>query len=298
MARKRKGRPINGWLITDKPAGMTSARVVAKVIELTGAAKAGHGGTLDPMATGVLPVALGEATKTTAYVMGGTKVYRFTVRWGEARDTDDAEGVVIETSAARPDKAQIRAALPDFSGVISQLPPVYAAIKVGGKRAYALARQGAAVELAPRQVTIDGFELLRVVDTDHAAFEVTCGKGTYVRALARDLAVRLGTVGHLSELRRTRVGEFSESAAISLDNLGALGHSAALSVHLRPIETALADIPALAMTEQQAGRLRHGQTVQVVCEEPGLVRATADGRLVALAEVDDGRARPVRVFNL
>ena len=298
MARRRKGRRIHGWLIIDKPPGMTSARVVAKVLELTGAAKAGHAGTLDPMATGVLPVALGEATKTTAYVMGGAKVYRFTVRWGEARDTDDAEGVVSETSAARPDEAQIRAALPDFTGTISQVPPVYAAIKVGGQRAYALARQGETVELAPRQVTIDGLELLRVVDADHAAFEVVCGKGTYVRALARDLAARLGTVGHLSELRRTRVGEFRESDAISLDKLSALGHSAALSAHLRPNETALADIPALAMTEQQAGRLRHGQAVAVDCEEPGLVRATADGRLVALAEVNDGTARPVRVFNL
>ena len=298
MARKRKGRPIHGWLVIDKPPAMTSARVVAKVLESTGAAKAGHGGTLDPMATGVLPVALGEATKTTAYVMGGTKVYRFTVRWGEARDTDDAEGVVTETSEARPDEAQIRAALPDFTGVVSQVPPAFAAIKVGGRRAYALARRGEAVELAPREVTIDRFELLRVVDADHAAFEVVCGKGTYVRALARDLAARLGTVGHLSELRRTRVGEFREGDAISLDNLAALGHSAALSTHLRPVETALADIPALAMTEQQAGRLRHGQAVQVDCEEPGLVRATADGRLVALAEVNEGTARPVRVFNL
>ena len=298
MARRRKGRPIHGWLVIDKPPGMTSARVVAKVLESTGAAKAGHAGTLDPMATGVLPVALGEATKTTAYVMGGAKVYRFTVRWGEARDTDDAEGVVSETSAARPDEARIRAALADFTGTISQVPPAYAAIKVGGKRAYALARQGEAVELAPRQVTIDGFELLRVVDADHAAFEVACGKGTYVRALARDLAARLGTVGHISELRRTRVGEFRESDAISLDNLSTLGHSAALFAHLRPIETALADIPALAMTEQQAGRLRHGQAVAVECEEPGLVRATADGRLVALAEVNHGTARPVRVFNL
>ncbi len=298
MARRRKGRPIHGWLIIDKPAGITSARVVAKVLEFTGAAKAGHGGTLDPMATGVLPVALGEATKTTAYVMGGAKAYRFTVRWGEARDTDDAEGALTETSEARPDEVQIRAALPDFTGVISQVPPAYAAVKVGGRRAYALARQGKAVELAPREVTIDRLELLCVVDADHAAFEMVCGKGTYVRALARDLAARLGTAGHLSELRRMRVGEFRESDAISLDNLAVLGHSAALSAHLRPVETALADIPALAMTEQQAGRLRHGQAVQVDCEEAGLVRATADGRLVALVEVNEGKARPVRVFNL
>ncbi|MFP6742862.1 MAG: tRNA pseudouridine(55) synthase TruB [Alphaproteobacteria bacterium] len=298
MARKRKGRPIHGWLNIDKASGLTSARVVAQVLKLTGAAKGGHGGTLDPMATGVLPIALGEATKTASYAMDGYKTYRFTLRWGEARDTDDAEGAVTETSEVRPTEDAVRAALAGFTGVIDQVPPDYAAVKIDGRRAYDLARQGEAVELAPRPVTIHRLELMAMTDEDHAVFEVDCGKGTYVRALARDLAVTLGTLGHLSELRRTRVGKFLERDAISLDKLGDLMHSAALSEHLRPVETALDDIPALAMTESQATRLSQGQVVQVLGTEPGLVRVTADDRLVALAEVNDGDVRPVRVFNL
>ena len=298
MARKRKGRSIHGWLNIDKASGLTSARVVAQVLKLTGAAKGGHGGTLDPMATGVLPIALGEATKTASYAMDGYKTYRFTLRWGEARDTDDAEGAVTETSEVRPTEDAVRAALAGFTGVIDQVPPDYAAVKIDGRRAYDLARQGEAVELAPRPVTIHRLELMAMTDEDHAVFEVDCGKGTYVRALARDLAVTLGTLGHLSELRRTRVGKFLERDAISLDKLGDLMHSAALSEHLRPVETALDDIPALAMTESQATRLSQGQVVQVLGTEPGLVRVTADDRLVALAEVNDGDVRPVRVFNL
>ncbi len=298
VARRRKGRPLHGWLVIDKPAGMTSARVVSRVLRITGAAKGGHGGTLDPMATGVLPVALGEATKTAAYVIGSAKTYRFTVRWGEARDTDDADGAVTATSAARPSEAAIRAALPEFTGTILQVPPDYAAIKVQGERAYALARKGVPVELAPREVVIDRLDLVDVVDADHAAFEMTCGKGTYVRALARDLAARLGTVGHLATLRRTAVGQFGDGDAISLDKLAALVHSAALLEHVRPVETALADIPAQAVTEAQAACLRNGQAVHVLRKAPGLVRATAAGRLVALVEVKGGRAHPVRVFNL
>jgi tRNA pseudouridine55 synthase len=298
LARKRKGRPIHGWLNIDKAAGLTSARVVAQVLKLTGAAKGGHGGTLDPMATGVLPIALGEATKTACYAMDGYKTYHFTLRWGEARDTDDAEGAVTATSDVRPTEDAVRAALPDFTGDIDQVPPDYAAVKVAGRRAYDLARRGEAVELAPRPITIHRLELIATTDEDHAVFEVDCGKGTYVRALARDLATALGTLGHLSELRRTRVGKFLESDAISLDKLGDLMHSAALSEHLRPVETALDDIPALAMTESQATRLSQGQVVQVLGTEPGLVLVTADDRLVALAEVNDGDVRPVRVFNL
>ena len=298
MARKRKGRPIHGWLNIDKASGPTSARVVARVLELTGAAKAGHGGTLDPMATGVLPIALGEATKTASYAMDGAKRYRFTLRWGEARDTDDAEGAVTATSDVRPAEDAIRGALAAFTGVIDQVPPDYAAVKIDGCRAYDLARRGEAAEQAPRPVTIHRLELMTIADADHAIFEVDCGKGAYVRALARDLAAALGAVGHLSELRRTRVGSFFEGDAISLDKLNDLMHSAALSEHLRPVETALADIPALAMTDSQATRLSQGQVVQVLGTEPGLVRVTADDRLVALAEVHDGDVRPVRVFNL
>ncbi|MEE2980288.1 MAG: tRNA pseudouridine(55) synthase TruB [Pseudomonadota bacterium] len=298
MARKRKGRPIHGWLNIDKASGPTSARVVAQVLKLTGAAKAGHGGTLDPMATGVLPIALGEATKTASYAMDGYKTYRFTLRWGEARDTDDAEGAVTETSDVRPTEDAVREALAAFTGVIDQVPPDYAAVKIDGRRAYDLARHGEAAKQAPRPVAIHRLEMMTVVDADHAVFEVDCGKGAYVRALARDLAEALGTVGHLSELRRTRAGNFFEGDAISLDKLDDLMHSAALSEHLRPVETALADIPALAMTNSQATRLSQGQVVQVLGTEPGLVRVTADDRLVALAEVHDGDVRPVRVFNL
>ena len=277
---------------------MTSARVVAKVRNLTGAAKAGHGGTLDPMATGVLPVALGEATKTAGYAMDGLKTYRFTLRWGEARDTDDADGAVIATSDRRPTEEAIRAALPSFTGAIVQVPPAFAAIKVEGTRAYALARKGEPAALAPRRVFVDRLALVEVADADHAAFEMRCGKGTYVRALARDLAVHLGTVGHVAALRRAAVGGFHEDETISLENLAALVHSAALDEHLRPVETALDDIPALAVTESQAVRLQHGHAVHVLRTEPGLVRATAAGRLVALVDVTDGMAQPVRVFNL
>ncbi len=298
VARRRGGRPINGWLNLDKPAGMTSARVVARVLKATGAVKAGHGGTLDPMATGVLPIALGEATKTTAYAMDGAKTYRFTVAWGEARDTDDAEGAVRGTSDRRPTEAEIRAVLGDFTGAIVQTPPTYAAVKVDGQRAYRLARQGKPAVMTPRRVRIDRLDLISLVDADHAILEMDCGKGAYVRSLARDLAVRLGALGHVSQLRRTAVGAFLEGDAISLDKLEDLGHSAALFEHVRPVETALDDIPALAVTDQQAARLKCGQAVHVLCNEPGLVRATADGRLVALVEVDHGMARPVRVFNL
>ena len=298
MGRRRGGRTINGWLCLDKPAGLTSARAVARVLAATDAIKAGHGGTLDPMATGVLPIALGEATKTTAYAMAGAKTYRFTVAWGESRDTDDDEGVVTGTSDRRPTEAEIGAALGSFIGEIDQTPPAYAAIKVDGQRAYKLARQGNPATMTPRRVRIDRLDLLSLADADHAVFEMDCGKGVYVRSLARDLAQRLGTLGHVSSLRRTAVGAFLEAHAISLEKLKDLGHSAALFEHVRPVETALDDIPALAVTDQQAAQLKFGQAVHVFCNEPGMVRATADGRLVALAEVNDGMARPVRVFNL
>ncbi len=297
MGRKRRGRPIHGWLVLDKPKGKTSAQAVAAVRRITGAAKAGHGGTLDPMATGVLPIALGEATKTVAYVMGSAKTYSFAIRWGEARDTDDAEGAVIETSEARPDEAAIRAALPDFTGAIEQVPPSYAAIKVDGKRAYALAREGRAVTLDARTVTVDYLALVEMIDADHAAFEMRCGKGTYVRALARDLARRLGAVGHLAALRRTAVGRFTAEDAISLDNLETLMHSGAPLDPLRPVETALDDIPALAVTEPQARSIRQGQSITTLDGCSGIVRVTHRRQLVALAEVRGDKAHPVRVFN-
>lgn len=308
MGRRRGGEPVHGWIAFDKPLGMTSTQAVAAVRRATNAAKAGHGGTLDPLATGMLPIALGEATKTVAWAMAGVKRYRMTVRWGEATATDDAEGAIVETSAARPDAAAISDALPRFTGLILQVPSTYSAILVGGKRAYDLARAGEAVELAPRPIQIDAFDLVETPDRDHAIFDVTCGKGAYMRSLGRDLARVLGTVGHLRALRRLSVGRFSVDHAISVDILPSLGHNHGLSEHLLPIETALDDIPALALTEAEALRLRHGQSVQPLrpsdrarIDQLGngsIVSISAGGKLVAIAETDAGVLRPVRVMNL
>ena len=312
MPRRRKGRPTHGWLIIDKPAGMTSSRVVEQVRRLGNVAKAGHAGTLDPMATGVLPIALGEATKTVGFAMDRTKVYRFTVRWGERRTTDDAEGGVLETSDNRPTRAAIEAVLPRFEGVILQRPPAFSAIKVDGRRAYELARAAAlpedTPELEPREVEIDSLRLVGLPDGDHAEIEAVCGKGTYMRALARDIAEALDTLGHVSALRRLRVGAFDESAAISLESVEELGHSPATFEHLLPIEAALDDIPALALNGTEATRLRNGQAVPLFkmgdasrlgdAREGDLVCAMAAGKPVAIACIDQGRVRPVRVLNL
>jgi tRNA pseudouridine55 synthase len=307
MAARRKGDPIHGWIVLDKPLGLTSAQAVARVRRAFGAAKAGHGGTLDPLATGVLPIALGEATKTVAFEMDASKAYRFTLRWGAATTTDDAEGEVTETSPNRPTEAEIEAILPRFTGEILQTPPVYSAIKVAGRRAYARARNQEAFELAPRPVVVERLALNHS-DGDTASFEVACGKGTYMRALARDLARALGSCGHIVELRRTRAGPFAESQAISLDSLEALRHSAAALERLLPIETALDGIPALALSEGEARVLRSGQSVPLLRAQdvdrigslvPGIaVCAMANGKPVAVARFDQGRLRPVRVFNL
>ena len=298
MGRKRKGKPINGWVILDKPLGRSSTWAVGQVRHITGAAKAGHGGTLDPLATGVLPIALGEATKTVSYIQDGSKIYRFTLRWGQATETDDSEGEVVETSSVRPAKAEIQAALGDFTGKISQAPPAYSAIKVYGKRAYALARDGKPPDMVPRIVRVDRFYWLASPTADTAEFEVECGKGTYIRALARDLARFLGTVGHVASMRRLAVGAMTEARAISLERLGEVVHSAAPDGYLHPVELALADIPALDLTEPQAQRLRAGQMVRVPTSNPGAVCAMADGLPIALARVEDGEVRAVRVFNL
>lgn len=307
MGRRRKGRPITGWLVIDKPAGMSSAHAVAVVRRLTGAARVGHGGTLDPLATGILPVALGEATKTVAYAMAGTKIYRFTVRFGEARSTDDAEGAVTATSSHRPDRAAISAALARFVGDIEQVPPSFSAIKVDGERSYALARGGHPPVLSPRRVRIDAFRLLDMPDPDRAVFEVRSGKGVYMRSLARDLSLALGTLGYVENLRRLAVGPFAEKDAISLDCLADLVHSARLAEALKPVATVLDDIPALALTDIEARRLSQGQPIAalpVVSRSPKAdivpgapVRAMSDGRLVALAEVHGGEIRPTRVIN-
>jgi tRNA pseudouridine55 synthase len=301
VSAKRPKQKVDGWVVLDKPLGMGSTQAVGKVRWLFSAEKAGHGGTLDPLATGVLPIALGEATKTVPFIMDGRKEYRFTLRFGEARATDDGEGEVTATSDVRPTDEAIRAALPRFTGEIEQLPPAYSALKIDGKRAYDLARAGEAVELKPRQVTIDRLELLARPDVDHADFVVACGKGTYIRSLGRDLAKALGSVGHLSALRRTVVGPFREEAAISLPKLEALGHIPPLLGALVPVATALDDIPALALTGTQADRLRHGQSVLLTRDAPPsgtLVRAETGSKLVALVRSDGVALQPVRVFNL
>ncbi len=289
---------INGWVILDKSPGMTSTQAVARLRRLARAEKAGHAGTLDPLATGVLPVAFGEATKTVAFVQNGAKRYSFVVRWGEERSTDDADGEVVERAAQRPNAAEITAALSAFVGAIEQTPPRFSAIKIEGERAYKLARRGEATDLKPRPVRIDRFELVECLDADIARFEVACGKGAYVRSLARDMGRRLGCFGHVTELRRTQVGPFHASAAFSLDKLAELWHENGPSEHLLPVETALVDIPALALTGVQADRLRQGQSVRVLRTADGTVCVTAAGRPVALAEVAAGEVRPVRVFNL
>lgn len=301
MARRRKGEKIDGWVVLDKPVGLGSTPAVSRVRRLFGAQKAGHGGTLDPLASGVLPIALGEATKTVPFVMDGRKEYRFTLRFGEARSTEDAEGEVTATSGVRPDDAAIAGALAAFCGEIEQMPPVFSALKVEGQRAYDLARAGETVELKPRKVLIERLEFLGRPDRDHADFVVGCGKGTYIRSLGRDLALALGTVGHLSMLRRTVAGPFREAAAISLPKLEALGHIPALFGALAPVATALDDIPALAVTEAQADRLRQGQPVLLTRDAPpsgALVRAELGDRLVALVRSDGTALKPVRVFNL
>ena len=308
MGRKRRGKAIHGWIIIDKPGGLSSNAVVGRVRRLTGAAKVGHAGTLDPMATGVLPMALGEATKIVSYLMDGAKAYRFTVRWGEQRDTDDAEGEVVATSDARPAKEQILVVLGNFIGDIEQVPPVFSAIKIEGKRAYALARADQAPEMKPRTIHIEDLKLLSVVDADHAEFEAVSGKGAYMRSLARDLGTALGTVGHIVQLRRIAVGPFDEKQAISLDKLESLRHSAPLSEYLLPVETVLDDIPALALTETEARKLSQGQAIPVLpvasrsplknIGQGDVVRVMAEGRLVALAKINGGEIRPFRVMNL
>ena len=298
MTERTAARGPHGWLVVDKPGGITSATAVARIKSLVGrGAKVGHAGTLDPMATGVLPVAIGEATKTVAFMMESPKRYRFGVCWGEQRDTDDAEGTVIETSESRPSESVVARVLPGFIGRIEQVPPAYSALKVGGARAYALARQGRPPQLAPRTVHVARLTMTEA-DDDGAAFEVECGKGTYVRALARDIASAAGTVGHVSWLHRAAVGPFTDEDAKPLDKLVALGHSLALAESLLPVDAALADIPALPLTAREADRLRHGQSVPARGAAPGRVRAIAGSRLVALAEVGAGQARPVRVFNI
>jgi len=307
VARKPKGRRIDGWLVIDKPAGITSTEVVNRLKRAFQAQKVGHGGTLDPLATGVLPIAFGAATKTVPYVIDGAKEYRFTLRFGEARDTDDADGVVTAISDVRPTDAAIRAALPRFIGTIMQVPPRFSAIKVAGERAYDLARAGEVVELAPRPARVDAFTLEERPDADTAVFRVVSGKGVYMRSLARDLALALGTVGHIAALRRLRVGPFVEAMAVSLDSATALVQEDPAPSLLLPVETALADIPALALTGGEAARLSSGQALSLVAllgrvpqdadPEGGIVRVMAGGKALAIGRLEGGMLHPVRILT-
>jgi tRNA pseudouridine55 synthase len=304
--KKPKGRPLDGWLIVDKPSGIGSTDVVNIIKRAFQAQKCGHGGTLDPLATGLLPIAFGAATKTVPYVMDGTKAYRFTLRFGDLRDTDDADGQTIATSDHRPTDAEIEAALPAFRGDIMQVPPIYSAIKVAGERAYDLARDGQAVELAARPARVDRFELVERPDADTAVFLVESGKGVYMRSLARDLAKACGTVGHIAVLRRMRVGPFHESHAIPLDKLRGAGDTPPPSPDLLlPVATALADIPALALTQAEAARLGFGQAISLVelmgripdaaNPDGGLVRAMAGERFIGLCRLESGQMVPERL---
>ena len=312
MGRKnKKGDPISGWINLDKPYGITSTQAIGKIRRILNAQKVGHAGTLDPLATGVLPIALGEATKTIPFVQNDKKTYRFTVTWGEQRDTDDLEGEIIASSDKRPAKEDIIALLPRFTGEIEQIPPRFSAIKIDGKRAYDLARKGEKPELNPRTVTIHKLELL---DThkNKAEFEMTCGKGTYVRSIARDMGEILECFGYISDLRRVAVGCFTAKNAILLDNLEKMDYVAARSVALLPVQTVLDDIPALALNGQETAKIRSGQSLEFISrpdferlssiglgsKETQMALALFENEPVALIEQTKTKIKPVRVFNI
>jgi tRNA pseudouridine55 synthase len=309
MGRRKKGEAVSGWIVLDKPYDLGSTQAVGRVRRAFNAQKAGHAGTLDPLATGILPIALGEATKTVPYLVEADKTYRFTIEWGRTTATFDAEGETTATSDVRPARAQVEAALPPFIGEVSQVPPAFSAIKVDGERSYDLAREGREVELAARTVSIHDVRVSAEIDADHIELEMDCGKGTYVRALVRDLADALGACGHVSALRRTRVGPFGEDRAITLEMLEDLVHKARGLEELLPVETALDDIPGLAVTQEDAFRLSQGRGIVLLPRQvetlrtllPGASRtvlATHGSQAVAICEMRAGQLSPVRVFNL
>lgn len=302
MRDNQQSRQVNGWIVLDKPLGLTSAQGVAAIKRLLRTAglkvpRIGHGGTLDPLATGVLPIALGEATKLAGRMLDATKGYEFTIRWGAATTTEDGEGDVTATSEVRPAEAAIRAALPAFTGPIVQTPPAYSALKIDGERAYKRARAGETVVLAPRHLTIYALDLIDA-SPDAATFEVTCSKGTYVRSLGRDLSLALGTVGHLSMLRRTRAGPFTLADAISLDKLNESADETALEQALLPLTAGLDDIPAFAVSPEEAAALRKGQALPGHPALHGLYLATDGPVPVALVDLSSTAIRVVRGFNL
>ncbi len=304
MGRSRKkGKNITGWLVLDKSLGMSSTQALGKARWLLDAKKAGHAGTLDPLASGVLPLAFGEATKTINFMMDARKTYEFTVEWGAATTTLDTEGEVIARSDVRPGRDDILAVLSRFIGDIEQMPPKFSAIKVEGKRAYDLARAGEDVVLKSRTVRVDALNLVDIPDLDHASFEVHCGKGTYVRSLARDLAAALGTEGHVVRLRRTRVGPFDAEQAISLETLEDMVAKDSAVAELAPLASALGDIPALIVTVEQAQDLRHGRAIALhrqgleTTEAAQMVYAHCDDEPIAIGMVEGTHFKPVRVFN-
>lgn len=310
MKRQQKKHPkfdIDGWLVLDKPIGLTSNDALSRLKRLFHPKKVGHAGTLDPAASGCLPIAFGEATKTVPYVMDGRKVYRFTVRWGEETNTDDTEGTVIETSDVRPDADAIREILPEFTGTIEQVPPKFSAIKIAGERAYDLAREGAEVELKAREIDVHRLNLAEMPDADTAVFETECGKGTYVRALARDMGRRLGTRGHVIELRRLLVGPFGEDDMVSLEELAEAVEEAetpveAAGAELLPVETALQELPEVPVNRNDEARLRRGQGILLRGRDApvlgGEVHVTCQGRLVAICTAERGELKPRRVFSI
>ncbi len=301
MSRRKRGRDVDGWLIVDKPAGPSSAQVVGKARWAAQARKAGHAGTLDPLASGLLAIAFGEATKTVPFIADARKAYRFTVRWGAATETDDAEGAPVARSDARPDEAAIRAALPAFTGDILQTPPRYSAVKVDGARAYAVARAGGAVALAARPLHVASLALVGRPDADHAEFDMVCGKGGYVRAIARDLGERLGCFGHVAALRRIWSGPFTLDHAIAFDKLDEIRHSDAIETHLLPVATGLDDIPALAVSAAAAASLRQGRPTPVAGGDLSwgdAAWAACKGQPVAIGVYKAGALHPDRVFTL
>jgi len=301
--RRRERRDVHGWLVLDKPVGMTSTHAVGVIKRSFNAKRAGHAGTLDPLASGVLPIALGEATKTVSFVMEGRKIYRFTIRWGEERDTDDAEGRIVARSPERPSQEHVRALLPRFTGLIEQVPPRFSAVKIDGERAYDLAREGEMVELEARAIEIHALEWTAAPDPDHTDLAAACGKGTYIRALARDMGRELGCYGHVAQLRRTAVGPFDESSAVTLEALQEGFDATGAGIrHLLPVESGLAALPALRVSLADAGRLARGQAVLLRGRDApmieGWVSISTQGALVGLAEVERGELRPRRIFNL
>ncbi len=295
-APRSKRAEINGWVVLDKPVGMTSTHAVARLKRVFNAKKAGHAGTLDPLASGVLPVAFGEATKTVPFVQDGEKAYRFTIAWGAETDSDDADGRIVARSDARPEATAILAALPQFTGTILQLQPAFSAIKIAGERAYDIARDGETPQLTPRPVTIHELVLV-AVGPDAATFEARCGKGTYVRAIARDLGRTLGCLGHVSALRRTRVGPFAETEAVPLAQI----EDASVPDAMRRVEAGLLELPQVVVDRDSAARLRRGQSVLLRGRDApgdGTAYASCGGVVVAVGAIERGELVPGRVFNL